>query len=52
MPNWATIDFVNKRHEHVNVQLGVWGEYRTVNRSNAPGMLEFHPHWEKLMLKN
>uniref|UniRef100_A0A1I8BEN2 Col_cuticle_N domain-containing protein n=1 Tax=Meloidogyne hapla TaxID=6305 RepID=A0A1I8BEN2_MELHA len=32
-PSWATIDFTNKRQEHVNVQLGVWGEYRSVNTS-------------------
>lgn len=42
-PNWATIDFVNKRLEHVNVQLGVWGEYRSVNTSNRVEWISHFP---------
>ena len=42
-PNWATIDFVNKREEHVNVQLGVWGEYRTVNTSKRVEWISHFP---------
>ncbi|KAL3068562.1 hypothetical protein niasHT_030853 [Heterodera trifolii] len=43
MPNWANIDFVNTKHEHVNVQLGVWGEYRTVNTSKKVEWISHFP---------
>jgi len=36
-PKWAIIDFVNTRHEHVHVVLGVWGEWRSTNSSRHPG---------------
>ncbi|CAK5109272.1 unnamed protein product [Meloidogyne enterolobii] len=42
-PNWATIDFTNKRQEHVNVQLGVWGEYRSVNTSKRVEWISHFP---------
>uniref|UniRef100_A0A7E4VT05 Transmembrane protein n=1 Tax=Panagrellus redivivus TaxID=6233 RepID=A0A7E4VT05_PANRE len=44
LPNWAVIDFVNTSLEHVNVQLGVWGEWRTVNTT---GVSEWIPHLPK-----
>jgi hypothetical protein len=36
-PSWAIIDFVNTRHEHVHVVLGVWGEWRSTNASRHGG---------------
>uniref|UniRef100_A0A183BV23 Col_cuticle_N domain-containing protein n=1 Tax=Globodera pallida TaxID=36090 RepID=A0A183BV23_GLOPA len=42
-PKWATIEFVNKRNERVNVQLGVWGEYRSVNTSNKVEWISHFP---------
>ncbi|KAF7635777.1 hypothetical protein Mgra_00004869 [Meloidogyne graminicola] len=42
-PCWATIDFTNKRQEHVNVQLGVWGEYRSVNTSKKVEWISHFP---------
>uniref|UniRef100_A0A915D318 Uncharacterized protein n=1 Tax=Ditylenchus dipsaci TaxID=166011 RepID=A0A915D318_9BILA len=33
-PDWTTIDFTNTNLQHVNVQLGVFGEWRSVNTSN------------------
>uniref|UniRef100_A0AC34RIX2 Uncharacterized protein n=1 Tax=Panagrolaimus sp. JU765 TaxID=591449 RepID=A0AC34RIX2_9BILA len=41
LPNWAIIEFVNTSFEAVNVQLGVWGEWRTVNTT---GVAEWIPH--------
>jgi len=32
-PDWTTIDFTNTDLQHVNVQLGVFGEWRSVNTS-------------------
>ncbi|WKY16768.1 hypothetical protein Q1695_001411 [Nippostrongylus brasiliensis] len=29
-PNWAVLDFMNTEYQQVHVQLGVWGEWRTV----------------------
>jgi len=35
-PDWAVIDFINTRLEHVHIQLGVWGEWRSTNASKLP----------------
>jgi hypothetical protein len=43
-PDWSILDFVNTNSEHVNVQLGVWGEWRTLNTSSKP---EWIPHFPK-----
>ncbi|KAI6187999.1 hypothetical protein M3Y98_00306200 [Aphelenchoides besseyi] len=49
-PTWSVLDFVNNELEHINVKLGVWGEYRSVNTT---GKVEFIPHFpappEKLL---
>ncbi len=43
-PNWAIIDFYNTDLEQVHVQLGVWGEWRTItNHSNI--VVEWVPHF-------
>lgn len=34
-PNWATIDFDNAEGHRVHVQLGVFGEWRTVENGTA-----------------
>jgi len=44
LPNWAIIDFINTSNEHVNVELGVWGEWRKVNTSKNA---EWIPHLPK-----
>ena len=31
LPSWAIINFINTEGVHVNVRLGVWGEWRTLN---------------------
>ena len=31
LPSWAIINFINTEGVHVNVKLGVWGEWRTLN---------------------
>jgi len=41
-PGWAIIDFVNHRREHVNVRLGVWGEWR---RTNVTDQAEWIAHF-------
>jgi len=42
-PNWAVIDFINHRKDHVNVQLGVWGEWRSVNGSKKAEWISHFP---------
>lgn len=42
-PNWATIDFVNHRTEHVSVLLGVWGEWRSTNTSEKSEWISHFP---------
>uniref|UniRef100_A0AC34F7F4 Uncharacterized protein n=1 Tax=Panagrolaimus sp. ES5 TaxID=591445 RepID=A0AC34F7F4_9BILA len=44
LPNWAIIDFLNTSGEHVNVNLGVWGEWRKLNTSENA---EWIPHLPK-----
>uniref|UniRef100_A0A914WIR8 Uncharacterized protein n=1 Tax=Plectus sambesii TaxID=2011161 RepID=A0A914WIR8_9BILA len=43
-PNWAIIDFTNKEMEHVHVQLGVWGEWRTISNDSVK-TVEWIPHF-------
>lgn len=43
-PSWAVIDFTNHDMHRVNVQLGVWGEWRTIsNETSKTGMCVVHP---------
>ncbi|KAE9554840.1 hypothetical protein FO519_001955 [Halicephalobus sp. NKZ332] len=44
LPSWAIIDFINTDGAHVNVKLGVWGEWRTLNTT---GVSEWLPHLPK-----
>jgi len=45
-PNWADIEFVNNDFEKVQVQLGVWGEWRTKeNQNNSLTTVEWIPHF-------
>ncbi|CAD5222460.1 unnamed protein product [Bursaphelenchus xylophilus] len=41
-PDWAILDFVNTDLQKVNVRLGVWGEWRTLNTTNKS---EYTPHF-------
>ncbi|KAJ1358759.1 hypothetical protein KIN20_017265 [Parelaphostrongylus tenuis] len=43
-PNWAVIDFMNTAYQQVHVQLGVWGEWRTVKNSTHK-TVEWIPHF-------
>ncbi|PIC18161.1 hypothetical protein B9Z55_024155 [Caenorhabditis nigoni] len=42
--HWASIDFHNKDYQPVHVDLGVWGEYRTVNDFKKVSV-EWIPHF-------
>ncbi|ULT82171.1 hypothetical protein L5515_017725 [Caenorhabditis briggsae] len=42
--HWASIDFHNKDYQPVHVDLGVWGEYRTVNDFRKVSV-EWIPHF-------
>ncbi|CAL2049949.1 hypothetical protein CAEBREN_00296 [Caenorhabditis brenneri] len=42
--SWATIDFSNTDYHPVHVDLGVWGEYRTVNNFKTK-TVEWIPHF-------
>jgi len=44
LPSWAIINFINTEGVHVNVRLGVWGEWRTLNTT---GIAEWLPHLPK-----
>lgn len=35
LPNWAIINFLNTDGAYVNVKLGVWGEWRTLNTTGV-----------------
>ncbi|VDO68471.1 unnamed protein product [Heligmosomoides polygyrus] len=43
-PNWAVLDFINTEFQQVHVQLGVWGEWRTVNNFSHK-TVEWIPHF-------
>ncbi|KHJ97086.1 hypothetical protein OESDEN_02949 [Oesophagostomum dentatum] len=43
-PNWAVLDFMNTEYQQVHVQLGVWGEWRTVANSTHK-TVEWIPHF-------
>ncbi|RCN35672.1 Tat pathway signal sequence domain protein [Ancylostoma caninum] len=43
-PNWAVLDFTNTEYQQVHVQLGVWGEWRTVMNSTHKNV-EWIPHF-------
>uniref|UniRef100_A0A0K0D8A4 PMT_2 domain-containing protein n=1 Tax=Angiostrongylus cantonensis TaxID=6313 RepID=A0A0K0D8A4_ANGCA len=43
-PNWAVLDFMNIEYQHVHVQLGVWGEWRTVKNATHK-TVEWIPHF-------
>ncbi|VDM58910.1 unnamed protein product [Angiostrongylus costaricensis] len=43
-PNWAVLDFMNTEYQHVHVQLGVWGEWRTVKNATHK-TVEWIPHF-------
>jgi len=42
-PDWTTIDFTNTNLQHVNIQLGVFGEWRTVNTSKKAEWISHFP---------
>ncbi|VDK46354.1 unnamed protein product [Anisakis simplex] len=44
LPDWAIINFTNSQHEAVQVQLGVWGEWRTII-NNSLKSVEWIPHF-------
>jgi len=44
LSSWAIINFINTEGVHVNVKLGVWGEWRTLNTT---GIAEWLPHLPK-----
>ncbi|XGW33628.1 hypothetical protein V3C99_017774, partial [Haemonchus contortus] len=43
-PNWAVLDFMNTEYQQVHVQLGVWGEWRTVSNITHK-TVEWIPHF-------
>ncbi|ETN72079.1 Tat pathway signal sequence domain protein [Necator americanus] len=43
-PNWAVLDFMNTEYQQVHVQLGVWGEWRTIRNSTHKNV-EWIPHF-------
>ncbi|KAK6034113.1 hypothetical protein COOONC_28382 [Cooperia oncophora] len=43
-PNWAVLDFMNTEYQQVHVQLGVWGEWRTV-KNFTHKTVEWIPHF-------
>ncbi|CAJ0609869.1 unnamed protein product [Cylicocyclus nassatus] len=43
-PNWAVLDFMNTEYQQVHVQLGVWGEWRTITDVSHKNV-EWIPHF-------
>ncbi|PAV65335.1 hypothetical protein WR25_13051 [Diploscapter pachys] len=45
IPKWATISFRNTEGFDVSVDLGVWGEWRSISRRNTKPTAEWFPHF-------
>ncbi|CAB3400964.1 unnamed protein product [Caenorhabditis bovis] len=43
--HWATIDFQNSDFDQVQVDLGVWGEWRTKTNTRGQTIVEWIPHF-------
>ncbi|KJH43443.1 hypothetical protein DICVIV_10543 [Dictyocaulus viviparus] len=42
-PDWAVLDFMNTEYQHVHVQLGVWGEWRTIKNATHKTGIRMDP---------